>query len=98
LVEVEVAMIELPEEKSKEEQAVEIRENILENTVIPELVQIMYLRSSSSDKAGSKSNTDDDDVDKMKGSATKLGSWACWETTSGVSPFFGAMDKKRPLM
>jgi hypothetical protein len=66
-------MIELPEEKSKEERAVEITENILENTVIAEPVQITYLGGSSSDEAGGEnSNADyDDEFDKMKGSATK---------------------------
>jgi hypothetical protein len=62
LVEVDVTRIELPEEKSKKERAVEITENILDNTVIAEPVQITYLRGSNSDKAGGESsNTDDDD-------------------------------------
>jgi hypothetical protein len=72
LVEVDVTRIELPEEKSKEERAVEITENILENTVIAEPVQITYLHASSSDEAGGESsNTDDGDFDEMKGSAMK---------------------------
>jgi hypothetical protein len=73
LVEADVTRIELPEEKSKEERAVVITENILENIVIAEPVQITYLRGSSSDEAGGESsNTDDDDeFYEMKGSATK---------------------------
>jgi hypothetical protein len=97
LVEVDVNRIELPEEKSKEERAVEITENILENTVIAEPVQIMYLHGSSSDEAGGESsNTDDDDeFDEMKGSATKT-ELSGLPSDNKWSVAFGMVNKERP--
>jgi hypothetical protein len=55
LVEVDITMIELTVEKTKDERAIENTE-ILENTVIAEPVHIAYL-GSSSDEAGSESNS-----------------------------------------
>jgi hypothetical protein len=72
LVEVDVNEIELPEVQSKEERAVVITENFLQNTVIAEPIQITYLSSSSGDEAAV--NVSDDGeyrAEEMKGSATK---------------------------
>jgi hypothetical protein len=65
-------MIDLPGGESKEEQAVKITENILENTDVAEPIQITYLSSSSSDKEGCESSSNDGEYrEEMKGSATK---------------------------
>jgi hypothetical protein len=72
LVEVDVNEIELPEAQSKEERAVEITENILQNTVIAEPIQITYLSSSSDDEeAVNESDDGEYSAEEMKGSATK---------------------------
>jgi hypothetical protein len=66
LVEVDISMIDLPEGKLKK-QAVQITENILENTVIAEPIQITYLSSSSGDEEGYKSNSNDGESMEKKG-------------------------------
>jgi hypothetical protein len=72
LVEVDVNEIELPEAQSKEERAVEITKNILQNTVIAEPIQITYLSSSSDDEAPVNESGDGEyRAEEMKGSATK---------------------------
>jgi hypothetical protein len=71
LVKVDISQIDLPEGKSKEEQAVEITENILENTVVAEPIQITYLSSSSSGDDEGSSDDGEYDGEEMKGSATK---------------------------
>jgi hypothetical protein len=72
LVEVDVNEIELPEAQSKEERAVEITENILQNTVIAEPIQITYLSSSRDDEAAVNESDDGEyRAEEMTGSATK---------------------------
>jgi hypothetical protein len=71
LVEVDVNEIDLPEGQSKEERAVEITENILENTVVAEPIQITHLSSSSDDEAVNESDAGEYSAEEMKGSATK---------------------------
>jgi hypothetical protein len=62
----------VPAGKSKEEQAVKITENILENTVIAEPIQITYLSSSSGEEEGNESNSNDGEHgEERMGSATK---------------------------
>lgn len=71
LEEVDITMIEVLVEKLKDEWAIEITQNILENTVIVEPVKITYL-SSSSDEAVSESNRNDGgEFGEAKGSTTK---------------------------
>lgn len=70
VVEVNITMIELPVEKIIEERAIEIIENILQNSVMANPVKIKYL-SITSDKVDCESDSDDDEFVEMKDSATK---------------------------
>jgi hypothetical protein len=84
-------MIKIPVDKTKDELAIEITEN---KSIIAEPVKITCL-GSSSEKAGSKSNSNDGEFCERKGRATKTELLGSQERAIIMSPFGGTVDKRR---